>query len=599
MAFIAEDAGTPVGLLSSTRRASEALGLPFYSCWESLLNNGIVGGMISDGFQQGEAAGKLALQILRGADPDNLPVVRNGTSRAMIDYEQLERFRIPERRLPRSSIVINRPPTLYERYPGTFWAFVTAIAALAVLLAVSWLYIVSQQRLKRGLRQSEERLSLALAAAASGIWEYYPKTRKAYYDTRWYTMLGYEPGALPPEYGSWADLLHPDDKVRTEQAIQRYVDEGQDFTLEFRLRCRDGRWLWISSSGKIVERDSSGSAHRIVGTHVDISERKRTQAELEQANQNLERRVGERTRELAALNEFAAVVSRSLDLGEVMESALQKTMEAAGAEAGAAFVLEEPSRTMVLEAHRGLSPRFISFISRLPLDTALAGKPPDAEHPVVWPMADYPEGDLKNRILGEGLQQVIGVPVTAKERLLGTLILGFRTSAPDEPRRVRPVRGHRPAGRPGGGERPPVRARAGQARGSGTPPGRGRRPAGDPGSAQLQPAAAGNPGLHHHADLPGHRQRCRFAAAEGISRRPVHHPVFLRAGCRVCLGHPVLGDQGGSGKSPGDGGADRAGRRGGHAGLADAGTEAGVRAGKEGDRAHAEPRVSELSCPCR
>ena len=304
MAFIAEDPGTPVGLLSSTRRASEALGLPFYSCWESLLDNGIVGGMISGSFQQGEAAGKLALQILRGADPDNLPVVRNGTSRAMIDYAQLERFRIPERRLPRGSIVINRPLTLYERFPGTFWAFVTAIAALAVLLAVSWLYIVSQQRLKRGLRQSEERLSLALAAAASGIWEYYPKTRKAYYDNRWYTMLGYEPGALPPEYGSWVDLLHPDDRVRAEGAVQRYVDEGKDFTVEFRLRSRDGRWLWISSSGKIVERDAAGSALRIVGTHVDISERRKTQAELEQANLNLERRVGERTRELAALNEF-------------------------------------------------------------------------------------------------------------------------------------------------------------------------------------------------------------------------------------------------------------------------------------------------------
>ena len=77
------------------------------------------------------------------------------------------------------------------------------------------------------------------------------------------------------------------------------LDEGKDFTLEFRLRCRDGRWLWISSSGKIVERDSKGSALRIVGTHMDISERKRTQAELEQANQNLERRVEERTRALA------------------------------------------------------------------------------------------------------------------------------------------------------------------------------------------------------------------------------------------------------------------------------------------------------------
>jgi signal transduction histidine kinase len=82
---------------------------------------------------------------------------------------------------------------------------------------------------------------------------------------------------------------------------------------------------------------------------------------------------------------------------------------------------------MVLMAHRGLSPRFVSFVSRLSLPAALAGKPPDAEHPVVWPMEEYPEGDLKDRILDEGLKLVIGVPVTAKERMLGTLIIGIRT----------------------------------------------------------------------------------------------------------------------------------------------------------------------------
>ncbi len=124
----------------------------------------------------------LALQVLRGADPDNLPIVREGTNRPMLDHAQLSRFGVPEKRLPPDSIVINRPATLFERYRGMLWAFVTAIAALAVLLVLSWLYIVSQQRLKRGLRQSEERLSLALASTASGIWEYHPKTREAFYD---------------------------------------------------------------------------------------------------------------------------------------------------------------------------------------------------------------------------------------------------------------------------------------------------------------------------------------------------------------------------------------------------------------------------------
>ncbi|MBN2553504.1 MAG: PAS domain-containing protein, partial [Spirochaetales bacterium] len=430
MAFLSDDAGRPLGMPASTRRATEALGLPIYSCWETLLGNGIVGGVISGGFQQGEAAGELALSILKGADPESLPVVREGTNRPMFDYEQLRRFRIPEKRLPDDSIVINRPSTLYTRYRSVLWAFFTVVAALIVMLVLSWLYSVSQQRLRRRVQRSEERLTLALAATNSGIWEYYPKTKEAFYDTRWFTMLGYEPGSLPPEYRSWSDLLHPEDRQPTEQTVHRHVVEGRDYTLEFRMRTRDGRWRWISSSGKIVERDPAGSALRIVGTHVDITESKRIRAELEQAYETLERRVRERTRELAVLNSLAAVVSRSLDLGEIMESALGKTMEAAGMEAGAAYILAEPDGFLVLTAHRGLSERFVSSTARLSLDVALAGKQPSTEKPIIWPMASYPEGELKSLIMQEGLELVVGVPVTAKGRLLGSLIISTRTARP-------------------------------------------------------------------------------------------------------------------------------------------------------------------------
>jgi signal transduction histidine kinase len=208
--------------------------------------------------------------------------------------------------------------------------------------------------------------------------------------------------------------------------LHRHVVEGKDFTLEFRLRGRDGEWRWVSSSGKVVERDPKGGALRIVGTHVDIGERKRTQAELQQAHQSLERRVKERTRELAVLNSLAAVVSRSLDLGQIMEAALQKTIEAAGVDAGAAYRLEEQTQTLVLVAHRGLSQRFVSRTSRMPLQTALAGKQIDLDQPIVWSLNEYPAGELKDQIREEGLEIVIAVPVTAKGRLLGALVISGR-----------------------------------------------------------------------------------------------------------------------------------------------------------------------------
>jgi signal transduction histidine kinase len=109
-----------------------------------------------------------------------------------------------------------------------------------------------------------------------------------------------------------------------------------------------------------------------------------------------------------------------------MQSALQKTMEAAGVEAGAAYRLEEPSQTLVLVAQRGLSPRFASRTSRLSLQTALAGKQLDLEQPLAWLVSEYPEGELKEQTREEGLQLVIGVPVTAKGRMLGALVISSR-----------------------------------------------------------------------------------------------------------------------------------------------------------------------------
>lgn len=147
--------------------------------------------------------------------------------------------------------------------------------------------------------------------------------------------------------------------------------------------------------------------------------------ELESAYQTLERRVQERTHELATLNAIAEVVSRSLNLSEIMSQALERTMHVIGVEKGAAFCLEDADRTLVLMAHRGLSEEFARFASRLPLDVALSGKTLDGERPMVWnALTDFPEGELKAHILSGGLASLVGVPLLAKGKLVGGLVIG-------------------------------------------------------------------------------------------------------------------------------------------------------------------------------
>ena len=277
IAFPTDQHGQPLPLDSSTREISRALEAPLYSIWEGLLGSGIVGGMMSGGFQQGEAAARQALRILRGESAESIPVMTEGQSRPMFDADQLKRFGIPEAALPEGSILVNKPAAFIDRFRTLLVVSTVVLAVLALLLAVSLLYSVRQRRLKESIRKSEERLSLALEATGSGIWEYDPQTGRTQYDPRWYRMLGYEPCCMPDEYGTWVDLLHPDDREQAEAEVRRHVQEGTDFTIEFRMRAQDGSWRWISSSAKVVGRAQDGSTARIVGTHVDITHRKESE----------------------------------------------------------------------------------------------------------------------------------------------------------------------------------------------------------------------------------------------------------------------------------------------------------------------------------
>jgi len=283
MSFFTDDAGHPLPLNSSTREVSEALQVPMYSCWESLLGAGIVGGMITGGFHQGEAAARLGLRILKGEKASSLPILLRSPNRYMFDWVQLRRFGIPLKALPPDSVVINRPVTFFERYRTLIWVAALVVGLLALALLLSWAYALVQSRLQKVILKSEQRLAAALDATGSGIWEYEPATGETYYDPRWFTMLGYEPDDFPHVYDSWASLLHPEDRPATEAALRRHVEEGTEFTLEFRMRARDGSWRWISSSGAIVERDEQGKPLRLVGTHLDITERKQTEQAIRES----------------------------------------------------------------------------------------------------------------------------------------------------------------------------------------------------------------------------------------------------------------------------------------------------------------------------
>jgi signal transduction histidine kinase len=146
--------------------------------------------------------------------------------------------------------------------------------------------------------------------------------------------------------------------------------------------------------------------------------------QLQGSYASLEQKVANRTKELASLNAIAAVVSRSLDLEEVLSNALDETLTAMGMSRGEAFRLEADSQTLILMAHRGLSDEIVAHTARQPLEAGAAGQAARAGRPVVERVADYPRGRLKELVLREGIRLVISIPLLVKGKTVGAIDLG-------------------------------------------------------------------------------------------------------------------------------------------------------------------------------
>ncbi|MEX8505922.1 EAL domain-containing protein [Leptothrix ochracea] len=138
-----------------------------------------------------------------------------------------------------------------------------------------------RERIALSLLEAEDRWKFAIEATDRGVWDWHVQTDHIYLSPKWKGMLGFESDELPSQIGSWWSHIHPDDFAGVQEAIDRHVRGEVDvYRCDHRLRCKDGAYRWVQSRGKVVTRDAEGQALRMIGTHTDITERKRIDAEL-------------------------------------------------------------------------------------------------------------------------------------------------------------------------------------------------------------------------------------------------------------------------------------------------------------------------------
>lgn len=169
---------------------------------------------------------------------------------------------------------------------GVFWpAWIVLFGGLLLttLLAVHLNFLTVRNRKvtalveerSEDLRESRTRLELALAGADLGYWDWQVQTGEMTFSSRWAEMIGYSPEDLEPNVHAWRQIIHPDDRGKVVGALNRHLEGfSLRFESEYRLRHRDGHYIWVLNRGRIIELDDAGKALRVCGTHLDISARK-------------------------------------------------------------------------------------------------------------------------------------------------------------------------------------------------------------------------------------------------------------------------------------------------------------------------------------
>jgi PAS domain S-box-containing protein len=147
--------------------------------------------------------------------------------------------------------------------------------------------ITERKQTEMALQNSEERFALAMQGATDGLWDWNIETNEVYFSPRWKEILGYADHEIPHHIDEWSKRLHPDDLEPAIAGATAYFEKRvPKYELYFRMRHKDGHYVWILSRGFAVW-NAAGKAIRAVGTHIDITAQKQAEEELRESERRL------------------------------------------------------------------------------------------------------------------------------------------------------------------------------------------------------------------------------------------------------------------------------------------------------------------------
>ena len=258
--------------------------VPIYGIISPQIGHGLTGGYMPTIEDTGPLVAKIVLRLAAGEKLTSSSLPTEQVSRYLFDWRQLQRWSVPDDRLPKGSIVLFREPSLWDKYRWQIIVGGVLVTLIAVLCAAEALLIAKfmiERRKRREseeeLLESEERMSLAANAAGLASWLWDLRADEILISERGASLLGLKAGEAM-KFERFMSMVHPEDRASARVAMERVRIDHVEIDHEMRIVQQDGTVRWIESRGR-AEFAENGRAVRVRGVAVDVTARKDAQSE--------------------------------------------------------------------------------------------------------------------------------------------------------------------------------------------------------------------------------------------------------------------------------------------------------------------------------
>jgi signal transduction histidine kinase/ABC-type uncharacterized transport system substrate-binding protein len=278
---------------------------PLYAPYDTYIGNGIVGGFVETFESVGVQAADMALQILAGKDPATIAPQTNPGQAYRVNHRALERWKLEENNLPPDTTVLFKEPTIWSEHPGVVSAAILVVGLQSLIVGALLVQRRRRLRAENLLKESEERMTFAAAAANIGLWQFDQPRNELWATEHCRALFGLAPDA-PLTRDALLSAVHPDDLHTATQSLQGSFEEVPAVN-DVRI-VRPGeevRWVRMRARSRL---EGGGRPGQLGGIFVDITEQKSAEAEVA-----LQRREVEHLMRVSVLGELSGSIAHEVN----------------------------------------------------------------------------------------------------------------------------------------------------------------------------------------------------------------------------------------------------------------------------------------------